>query len=307
MTDLTVTRLTKSELDALEYEAAQEIAARLGTEPRGTWGQRALAGTMTLIAGAGRALTLLAAELIQAAAALVLLVVFAGLENERIWAGALALGQRGDQAQLIALALVTANIVLPIYRLRNVRGAGNLTRRYHTVRGAVAAIGRRLFMLPYDNSVDLHDNPTLNLAESAVTWGTLAFALFAVLGPIFEQYGSAVWHQALARMIAESDLTQALQISAGFLLSIGGVFMLQSIAHEIGVRTVREASGIAGQRAAYRQQAAAIRENTRERIMRAKLADKARRDAKRAAAHPTRPPAAAVGARDGHGAASPRK
>ncbi len=97
----------------------------------------------TLVAGAGTVLTMLAAEVITAVAALALMVVFAVLEAERIYSGALALGQTPDQARLIAVALVTGNAITPIYVLRNLRGQGRITRTRATVRGWLEAFWRR--------------------------------------------------------------------------------------------------------------------------------------------------------------------
>src|SRR5690606_30097255 len=112
------TRLTKSDLNAIEHEVEllagqpptlESVAAEGYSES--TW----LLAWLNGIAGAGRVVTLVVAELIRAGAALVICVVFALLEYWRVVHGAGALGQSPDQAGLIAFAVVTANVVHPIY------------------------------------------------------------------------------------------------------------------------------------------------------------------------------------------------
>ncbi len=282
-----LTRLSAKERDDLRVWTEKEIQTRLGHEPtladvQPDWGQRVLSSILEFIAATGRVITLLAAETAQAIAALALVIVFALLEAERIQTGARQLQQSPEQAALIAFAFVVANVVMPIYRLRNVRGAGKLTRTYRTLRGAVNAFGKRLFALPQTYEVDLHDNPTLRAAEAAITWATLGLAFFAVLGPTFNAYGSLPWYEAIGRIFSESTLNTAIGLISGLFLSFGGVFMLQSISHEIGVRTLtdmpeRRSDLLQRRRQEYRRQADAIREDLWERYMAAKLADQERK------------------------------
>lgn len=190
------------------------------------------------ISGAGRVVTLLIAELIQAFTAIALAVVFITLEAERIQSGVLALGQHTNQAALIAVAFTVANSVLPIYRLRKARGRTSLTREHWTVRGKVMSFWRRLAALPQTYEVDVFDNPTLALTEAAITWATLFLAFYSVLSPLLQAHEDQVWYVAIGAIITQSSLTQMIGLLAGLLLAFGGVFGVQSISHEIGVRTL---------------------------------------------------------------------
>jgi hypothetical protein len=146
--------LTPAELERVEAEIALELTALgspptlaelregLGSPPTistlraaGHSENTSLLAVIDFISGTGRVLTLLTAEVIQALAAIIIAIVFAVLEFQRVLNGAVALGQVNDQAALIAFAVVTANVVHPIYSLRDLRGQQRLTVTHHTLRG----------------------------------------------------------------------------------------------------------------------------------------------------------------------------
>lgn len=284
------TRLTATDLKAIEARIALETSA-LGAPPsieeleaEGYNEHRTLNAALDFISGAGRVITLFIAEFIQAFAAIALAVVFIALEAERITSGVIALGQHQEQAILIAIAFTVANAVLPIYRLRNVRGQTSLTRVHWTVRGHLGAFWRRLTAQPQAYEVDVYDNPTLGFAEAAITWATLFLAFYAVLGVQLVDYEGLAWYQAIGAVMTQSTLTEMLGLAAGALLAFGGVFGVQSISHEIGVRTItdqpqRLSAMLEQRRSDHSAQIAAIRERITAEHMAAKIADEQRKTA----------------------------
>lgn len=233
-------KLTKTDLAAI----AAEVDARAGSRPdaadyeqRTDWLQSALES----ISGAGRVLTLLTAEVIQAGAALIIAAVFAVLEFQRVHHGAVALGQPDGQASLIAFAVVTANVVHPIYALRELRGQQNITVTVGTMRGALTAFWRRIVGQPVSREMTAYHNPTLHVAAAVITWSTVLLAVYDILGPLLAELFSVSGLQRPA-------VIAAVELAAGLGLSIAGVFFLQSAAHEIGVRTLVDAPVTAAQR-----------------------------------------------------------
>ena len=151
------TQLTKSDLQRIEYEAQQLVGPPPTLESLVAEGHRESAwqiGALRWIADTGRVVTLLTAEAIQAGAALAIGGVFAVLEYQRVLHGALALGQPADQAALIAFAVVTANVVHPIYSLRAIRGQDRLQITRPTLRGFLGSFWRRLMGRPQTDQVD---------------------------------------------------------------------------------------------------------------------------------------------------------
>jgi hypothetical protein len=285
----TQTRLKKADLTAIEAQVQMDMAAMgIDHEPtiadlqaEGYTENRTMNAALAWISGAGRVITLFIAEFIQAFAAIALAVVFIALEAERITSGVVALGQHQEQAVLIAVAFTVANVVTPIYRLRNLRGRASITRHKWTVRGHLAAFWRKLTAQPQAYEVDVYDNPTLSLAEAAITWATLFLAFYAVLGPQLEAYQGETWYSAIGAIFTRSSLTEMMGLAAGALLAFGGVFGVQSIAHEIGVRTLTDQparlSDLLEQRKAERlAQIEAIRERAKADYMAAKIADEQR-------------------------------
>lgn len=272
------TRLTKTDLAAIEHE----VSILAGPQPtletissEGHSESRWLLGALEMIAGIGRVVTLLVAELIQAGAALVICAVFALLEYWRVVHGAEALGQKPEQAGLIAFAVVTANVVHPIYALRQLRGQDHLTITKMTGRGFVAAFWRRLTGKPVTESADLYHNPTLHVAAAVITWSTVVLAVYDILGPLLTQIATGNWQRPA--------LIMGMELLMGLGLSIAGVFFLQSAAHEIGVRTLtdqpqRLADVLAQRRADHDRHVEQLRADVRERYIAAKIADQERKE-----------------------------
>lgn len=272
------TRLTKSDLTAIEHE----VALLAGPQPtletitsEGHTESRWILTALEAIAGTGRVVTLLIAELIQAGAALAICAVFALLEYWRVVHGAQALGQQPEQAGLIAFAVVTANVVHPIYSLRQLRGQDHLTVVKMTGRGFAVAFWRRLFGKPVTESADLYHNPTLHVAAAVITWSTVVLAVYDILGPLLTQIATGNWQRPA--------LIMGMELLMGLGLSIAGVFFLQSAAHEIGVRTLtdqpqRLADVLAQRRADYDRHVEQLRSEVRERYIAAKIADQERKD-----------------------------
>lgn len=267
-------RLTKSDLNAIEYEVTQIAGPAPSIETlkadghvESLWLNRAL----ELIRGGGRVVTLLTAELIQSGAALTICVVFAILEYWRVWHGALALGQSQEQSSLIAFAVVTANVVHPVYALRDARSHTEKTITRQSLRGYLASVYRRLWGLPQTEQVSWSHNPTLHIAARVITWSTVALAVYDLIAPLLTSIidGTAT----------KPGLILLIELLMGLGLSIAGVFFLQAAAHEIGVRILTDQPArlsdlLEQQQAEYFARRDAIREQVRERYMQAKAAEK---------------------------------
>lgn len=271
------TRLTKTDLTAIEHEVHLLAGPPPTLESMKAEGHTEigwLLWVLAFIAGIGRVMTLLIAELIQAGAALAICAVFAVLEYWRVVHGAQALGQSSDQAALIAFAVVTANIVHPIYALRQLRGQTHLTIVKPTARGFLAAFWRRLVGKPAVESADLYHNPTLHVAAAVITWSTVVLAVYDILGPLLTDLATGSFSRPL--------LIMSMELLMGLGLSIAGVFFLQSAAHEIGVRTLtdqpeRLADVLAQRRAEHELHVEQLREQVRARYIAGKLADQERK------------------------------
>lgn len=271
-----VTRLTKTDLAAIEARVKAEVAA-LGTAPtlesleaEGYRENKTLNAILDAISGSGRVITLLIAEAIQSGAALIIAVVFAVLEYWRVWSGAGALGQSIEQANLIAFAVVTANVIHPIYSLRHMRGVQHRTITRQTGRGAVMAFWRRLTGRPTSEAIDWTYNPTLDLAAMMITWTTVILAVYDLVVPILTSI--------IEGTSTKPGLILVIELLMGLGLSLAGVFFLQSAAHEIGVRTLtdqpaRLSDVLEQRRAAYDAQLAGMRERLTAEHMQGKIAD----------------------------------
>jgi hypothetical protein len=266
-------RLTKTDLNAIEAETAMLAGVAPSAEQlraAGVGGAERINAALDTISATGRLVTLMIAETIQAAAALVIAVVFAVLEYYRVQHGALALGQSHSQAVLIAAAVVTANIVHPIYSLRQIRGQTSVMVRRSTLRGALSAWWRRLAGRPVVESVDLYHNPTLHIAAAVITWSTIVLAVYDIVGPLVSEFATGQLSRPL--------IIALMELLMGLGLSVSGVFFLQSAAHEIGVRTQtdqpqRLADVLAQRTAEHQARVEAIRVDVRERYAAAKLAE----------------------------------
>lgn len=280
-----VTRLTKADLEAIEHEVQQLVGDAPTLESLAAEGHQESwwNGALDFIAGAGRLLTLVIVEFVQAFGAVALATLFILLEADRVYHGVLALGQHSDQAVLIAVTLTAMNAVIPIYALRNVQSQAKLDRTRWTVRGHLESFWRRLTARPQTYSVDVYSNPALAVAETTITWATLFLAFFAVLGPLLVNYTGEVWFSAIGSIVGESNITEMLGLVAGLLLSIGGVFGVQSISHELACRLLmdkppRVVDVLAARRLDHQQRTEAIRDEVRARFMAAKLSDAERKE-----------------------------
>lgn len=278
MTENELTRLTKRELEQVEFEVAQIVGEQPTVDTlraEGHTESQWLLKAIDLIQGTGRVITLLTAELIQAVAALVIAIVFAVLEYQRVYHGAVALGQLTDAAAMIAFAVVAANVIHPIYRLRQMRGQQVMVATKHTLWGALVATWRRISGETEQEQVDLYHNPSLHLAALVITWSTVFLAVYDILGPLLTQ----IFTGTLTRPVPIA----VIELVMGLGLSIGGVWFLQSASHEIGVRILTDqpqsiTSLLEQRRADHAVAVERVRSDVRARLMAAKLADKERRD-----------------------------
>ena len=292
MTDKLV-RLNKTDLNAIEYEVDQILGPEPTAEQLLTEGyqeSRWLLGSLETIRAVGRIITLLLAEIIQAGAALIIGVVFAVLEYWRVYHGAEALGQMSDQAGLIAFAVVTANAVVPIYSLRELRGQESYTVTRATARGYLESFASRLTGKPRQEAVSWSHNPALSVAAAVITWSTIFLAVYDLVAPLLTSI--------LEGTATKPGLILVIELLMGLGLSLAGVFFLQAASHEIGVRILTDQPqrlvDIVEQRRAERsQREIQIRRDVRARYMAAKLADQERK-----ATNPTQP--GAIPATNGH-------
>lgn len=194
--------MRKTDLQAIELETKLQTGDAPTLETlvaEGYRENRLMNAALDWIGSAGRVVTLLVAESIQAGAALIIGIMFAMLEYWRVYHGAGALGQSDTQSALIAFAVVTANVVHPIYSLRQLRGQHQLEIVKMTGRGLVTLCLRRVFGKPSVESVDLYYNPTLHLAATVITWSTVILAVYDILRPllthaIYRHAGSSTCH-----------------------------------------------------------------------------------------------------------------
>lgn len=287
MTAYELTVLSKTDRSKLEAEIHAEVAARLGERPtlalinQEMAEDRLLRRAIGAVHGLGRFTGVLIREGVSAVGALLLLVGFAVLEGERIYTGMMALDQAHSAALILAGGLVLANVTLPIYRLRRQRTGERLIVQRWTVRSQLAIIGHRIFGQAQPTELDVNHNPTLKVAEVVVLLATLFLAFYAVLGGTMQQYATLPWYAALGRSFG-GTFEEFVPVVIGLAVSVGGVFMLQSVSHEVAVRAIEEkpqqARDVLAQRkVAYQSEVVTIREEITGRYMQAKVADKQRR------------------------------
>jgi hypothetical protein len=297
MSEKRITRLNKTDLRAIEFEVQQQLGPEPTVDQLLTEGYRESAwlhSALETIRAGGRIITLLLAELIQAGAALIIGVVFALLEYWRVKNGALALGEVSDQAGLIAFAVVTANAIVPIYSLRELRGQASHTVTRATARGYWESFTRRLFGQPQTEQVAWSHNPALTIAAAVITWSTIALAVYDLVAPLLTSI--------LEGTATRPALILVIELLMGLGLSLAGVFFLQAASHEIGVRILTDQPqrlvDLVEQRRAERvQRETRIRQDVRARYMAAKLAEQERK-----AANPTQP--GTIPATNGHHSAT---
>jgi len=266
------TRLTASDLKALEAQIEAEISAlpALETTITVSWRAKAL-GTISAF---GAVITLTIVEFIRSFGAIIIAVLFAMLEYERVRHGALALGQVESSAVLIAFAIVCANIIHPIYALRAHARQSDLLVTRQTARGILGNIGNRLFSPSSTRKVDNTHNATLSASAFIITITTIILAVYDVLSPLITQLATGQATRPTIILISEFIM--------GLGLSIGGVLMLQAIAHEIALRAfdfdTRSPQELLAEAHAQRNaQIADIRERVKLAYMTAKIQDEQRK------------------------------
>lgn len=284
--DKQFTRLTKADLHSIQMRL--DVEAETIPKPtmdglieQGYSDNRRLNAVLDFVAGAGYGITLFVGEFAQAFSAIALMLFFILLEAERIHTGSMSLGLTSDKATLLALAFTSANVILPIYRLRNVSDESYITETIWTVRGILEALYRRLVSKPTTVERDIHHNATLKVMEYAVTFATLFLATYSVLGQQLAQYTDVVWYQAIGALFTQSNIGEFLQLVSGLLVAVGGVYGVQTIAHEVGVRTTSKPQRLTDvlqeQLQDYDQTISDLRDRITQEHMEAKLMDAERR------------------------------
>jgi len=270
------TRLTQADLKAIEARVsleAGEVPTLESLQAEGYQEDTRLNSLIDFISAAGRTLTLLIAEFLQACAVLIVCALFTILEYQRVLHGALALGQLPEAAQMIAVAIVAANVIHPIYRLRQLRGQEHLQITRVTLRGSLESCWKRLTGKSEVVQVDLYHNSTLHVAASIITWSTVLLAVYDLLSPLLNQIFAGAVSRPLPILLMEFLM--------GLGLSVAGVFFLQSAAHEIGVRTLtdqpkRLTDILQIKQQEYDERVTLIRERVTAEYMTAKVEDQAR-------------------------------
>ncbi len=274
--------LTASELAAMNSEAEAEIAARIGSEPtiealnqRGLIQESATRNILDFIGNTSRIITLLVAELAQSVGALVIAVAFAVLEYQRVLHGSMALGQSLESSEMIALAVVLANFIMPIYVLRSERGGGasqkTIIRR--TLKSRIVSFISWVAGDATTESVGWSYNPVLKTAKTIITITTLFLACYDLIGPALDVVLSGEYIRDGQQLYLPII---AVELLMGIGLSFAGVLFLQASSHEIGVRllTDRPISNMAilnAERAKHKAAAEAIRAEVRARHQAAKM------------------------------------
>lgn len=289
MSEQTHIVLTAAELAAMQAEAEAEIAVRLGNEPtidsltaQGVIQVSATRRALDFIGDTSRVVTLFVAEVVQSVGALIIAVLFGVLEYERVFHGALALGQSAAASSTIAVAVVAANFIVPIYVLRTERGAAQKTIRRATLKSRAQSFKLWVTGEATTETVAWSYNPTLKVAKSVITITTLFLAVYDLIGPALDVILSGVYQAADGSTLYLPIII--VEILMGLGLSFAGVFFLQAASHEIGVRLLTERPAqdsvvLARERAKHVSAADAIRAEIRARheaAKQARLEEKAR-------------------------------
>ncbi len=281
------TRLTATELKGVEVQVELEVEQLLGAPPTleslkstGYQEERWLINTLRFIRGGGRALTLVIVQLLQTAFAPILVVFFGLLEFQRVQHGVQALGQSPDTAQLTALAVVSANIIHPIYSLGMLRGQTHYAISRRTLSGYLSGFLRWLMEKPTYQEVDWQYNPRLNAAATIITWTTIILAVYDLLEPLI----TAV----VTGRTTKHPIILIIEFVMGLGLSLAGVFFVQSAAHNLGTVMLSEdpktlVDILAAKTEEYEQKKTAIYERVYATSMEAKIADKERQKADKTA------------------------
>ncbi len=239
----TYTRLTDKERESVKQEWYERVELELGPEP--TISDAAilipnveLARKRSDIHQRGATRTAILAERLQANGAWVLLIVGSLIEAERVYTGARTLQQSIPASVGLAIFFVLANVVHPIYSLRQHRGQGYTEVHRQTLAGLFEQVWFWLTKPPVTERRDLNYNPALDRAARLITRAVILAAWIALLAPVFKLHG-----QSWASMAALLDNPFLLiQVVTGVAFSLAGVLLLQAVAHEVGVRTLDDMS-----------------------------------------------------------------
>jgi len=266
-----LTRLTASDLKALEAQIEAEISALPALETTITVSWRAKA--LGAIASTGAIVTLAIVEFIRSFGVWLLVIGFAWLEYERVGHGAIALGMEEASASTLALVFVLANLTHPIYVLSHVHKS-ELSVTRHTIRGGIEWLKSRFFAKSETRRVDSTFNPTLALSAFLLTMTTIVLALYDVLSPLITQLATGQATKPTIILITEFIM------GAG--MSIAGVLFLQASAHEAGLKALsfdtRSPQELLAEAHAQRNaQIADIRERVKLSYMTAKIQDEQRK------------------------------
>jgi hypothetical protein len=274
--------LTSSELAAMQAEADKEINSRLGDEPtiealtrRGLITNTLTRRVLDWIGDVSRVITLLVAEVAQSIGALVIAVAFAILEYQRVVHGSVALGQSDASASMIAIAVVLANFIVPIYVLRAERGSQSKVIVRRTLKSRWMSLKVWISGEATSESVSWSYNPVLKSAKTIITITTLFLACYDLIKPTLDVVLSGVYVRDGVQLYLPIIVVE---LAMGVGLSFAGVLFLQAASHEIGVRLLTErpapnAAVLASERSKHAAAAAAIRAEVRARHEAAK-ADK---------------------------------
>jgi hypothetical protein len=240
---MTYIRLTDKERESVKQEWYERIELELGPEPT-------LKDAATLIPNVelarkrsdihqrGATRTAILAERLQANGAWVLLIVGSLIEAERVFTGSRTLEQSIPASVGLAIFFVLANVVHPIYSLRQHRGQGYTEVRRQTLAGLFEHVWFWLTKPPMTERRDLNYNPALDRAAKLITRAVIFAALIALLAPIFKSHGQS-W-TSMATLLDNPFLL--IKVITGIAFSLAGVLLLQTGAHEVGVRTLDDIS-----------------------------------------------------------------
>jgi hypothetical protein len=240
---MSYTRLTDKERDAVKREWHERIELELGPEPTIHDAEVLipnveLARRRSDIHQRGATRTAILAERLQANGAWVLLIVGSLIEAERVYTGSRTLEQSIPASIGLAIFFVLANVVHPIYSLRQHRGQGYTEVHRQTLAGLFQHVWFWLSKPPVTEHRDLNYNPALDRAAKLITRAVIFAALIALLAPVFKSHGQS-W-ASMGTLLDNPFLL--IKIVTGIAFSLAGVLLLQAVAHEVGVRTLDDMS-----------------------------------------------------------------
>lgn len=146
------------------------------------------------------------------------------IEAERVYTGARTLEQNLPASVGLAVCFVLANVVHPIYSLRQHRGQGYTEVRRQTLAGLFEHVKFWLTKPPVTERRDLNYNPALGRAARLITRAVILAACIALLGPVFKLYGQS-W-TGMATLFDNPFLL--IKVVTGIAFSLAGVLLLQA-------------------------------------------------------------------------------